>query len=178
MWRLLTPCLQIGEPVYQALTQLLTRMPNSKHVSVRRIAHVGGHKFAANVLVYPAGDWYGGLNTADVPTLLRNVLARTVWWARWRGGLGLSVEEQKRLHSAHAAEQSEGMTANQVKKRDRTARPLEIGEPLEIAVNHWTGRAVSLAAAHFVFAHHNTSDQAESFRARVREGCSSARRYG
>jgi hypothetical protein len=39
----------------------------SKKVRVFGISHVGGHKWAANALLYPAGDWYGNLRVSDSP---------------------------------------------------------------------------------------------------------------
>ncbi|WFC93907.1 lipoyl synthase [Malassezia brasiliensis] len=47
----------------------------ARRVRVLRISHVGGHKWAANALVYPHGDWYGNLRVSDAPLLLRAALA-------------------------------------------------------------------------------------------------------
>ena len=47
----------------------------AKRVHVLPISHVGGHKWAANALVYPHGDWYGNLRVTDAPLLLRAALA-------------------------------------------------------------------------------------------------------
>ncbi|KDN51346.1 hypothetical protein K437DRAFT_56357 [Tilletiaria anomala UBC 951] len=72
------------------------------------ISHVGGHKWAANALVYPHGDWYGNLREYDAALLLRAAQApassmhdlqdmreRMVHWSRWRGRLGLSADKQR-----------------------------------------------------------------------------------
>ncbi|CAO1628708.1 unnamed protein product [Parajaminaea phylloscopi] len=80
----------------------------SKKVKVFGISHVGGHKFAANALVYPHGDWYGNLRPSDTPLLLRSALApstsrhdlkdqreRLVHWPRWRGRLGINEEKTR-----------------------------------------------------------------------------------
>ena len=80
----------------------------AKQVRVMSVSHVGGHKWAANALVYPHGDWYGNLRTSDAPLLLRAALApassrhdlddlreRLVLWPRWRGRLGLTQAEQR-----------------------------------------------------------------------------------
>lgn len=36
-------------------------------------SHIGGHKYAGNIIVYPEGDWYGNLRsevcTAYIPTV-------------------------------------------------------------------------------------------------------------
>ncbi len=44
-------------------------------VEVRATSHVGGHKYAANVVVYPEGVWYGMVRKEDVPTIVREHLA-------------------------------------------------------------------------------------------------------
>lgn len=88
----------------------------TKRVRVLPISHVGGHKWAANALVYPHGDWYGNLRTTDAPyvtgthtsLLLRAALApassrhdihdlreRLVVWPRWRGRLGMNALQQQ-----------------------------------------------------------------------------------
>ena len=80
----------------------------ARRVRVLHTSHVGGHKWAANALVYPHGDWYGNLRVTDAPLLLRAALApsssrydlhdlreRLVLWPRWRGRLGMSAEQQR-----------------------------------------------------------------------------------
>lgn len=44
-------------------------------VRVRASSHVGGHKYAGNVIVYPEGVWYGYVRPADAPRLVREHLA-------------------------------------------------------------------------------------------------------
>jgi (2Fe-2S) ferredoxin len=50
-------------------------------VSVRATSHVGGHKFAGNVLIYPDGVWYGHVRPEDASRIAiehirdRNVIA-------------------------------------------------------------------------------------------------------
>jgi len=34
------------------------------------ISHIGGHKYAGNVIVYPSGTWYGRVTPCHVPHLL------------------------------------------------------------------------------------------------------------
>ena len=57
-------CGHIGGDVVAALEQELKKRreedPGSlaSRVTVRETAHVGGHKFAANALVFPHGEWY------------------------------------------------------------------------------------------------------------------------
>ncbi|KLO18089.1 hypothetical protein SCHPADRAFT_913332 [Schizopora paradoxa] len=39
-------------------------------IRIGEVAHVGGHKYAANVLLYPGGEWLGKITPSDVPALL------------------------------------------------------------------------------------------------------------
>lgn len=83
---------------------------HGKKVKVFGVSHVGGHKWAANALLYPHGDWYGNLRDSDAPLLLRSALApstsrhdlsdrreKLVHWPRWRGRLGLTTDEMNKV---------------------------------------------------------------------------------
>jgi (2Fe-2S) ferredoxin len=39
-------------------------------VTVRATSHVGGHKYAGNLLVYPEGIWYGYVRPDDAARLV------------------------------------------------------------------------------------------------------------
>lgn len=52
---------------------------------VTRVSHVGGHKYAANVIVYPHGDWYGYICPEDVPLLVKCMDYGLVLKDKWRG---------------------------------------------------------------------------------------------
>lgn len=68
------------------LTDSVQLMPSS---------HVGGHRFAGNVLLYPGGDWYGNVTPQDVPEIVeRHILGQKILWRLWRGRMGLSLEQQ------------------------------------------------------------------------------------
>lgn len=77
-----------------------------KPTKIFGVSHVGGHKWAANALVYPHGDWYGNLRNWDAPLLLRAAQApassihdlqddreKMVHWSRWRGRLGMPADK-------------------------------------------------------------------------------------
>ena len=54
-------------------------------------SHVGGHKYAGNVLVYPPGDVYGRVNTCHVKNIVEeSVLGDKVIKELWRGRIGES----------------------------------------------------------------------------------------
>lgn len=61
-----------------------------------------GYRWAANLLVYPQGDWYGTVSQSDVPHLLDSVLEIKHSNGDqvnqfWRGRMGLTTKEQKDL---------------------------------------------------------------------------------
>ena len=57
-------------------------------------------RWAANVLVYPRGDWYRQVKVEDIPSLLEDII-REDWVDHasynyhWAGRMGLSPLEQK-----------------------------------------------------------------------------------
>ncbi|XP_039118447.1 uncharacterized protein LOC120254401 isoform X3 [Dioscorea cayenensis subsp. rotundata] len=72
-------------------------------VSVHPCSHIGGHKFAGNVIIFSkkddkvTGDWYGYVSPDDVPTILEQHIGKGRIVDRlWRGSMGLSKEEQKK----------------------------------------------------------------------------------
>lgn len=72
-------------------------------VSVRPCSHIGGHKYAGNVIIFcpnangeVTGHWYGYVTPDDVPILLEQHIKRgEVVGHLWRGQMGLSEEDQK-----------------------------------------------------------------------------------
>eukprot|EP01135_Chromosphaera_perkinsii_P010800 Nk52_evm1s2235 gene=Nk52_evmTU1s2235 len=41
---------------------------------IRKISHIGGHKYAGNVLVFPQNRWYGGVTVDNLPEVVRDML--------------------------------------------------------------------------------------------------------
>ncbi|KAF9223129.1 hypothetical protein BS17DRAFT_734723 [Gyrodon lividus] len=87
-------------------TQINPSDPSSR-IKLAEVAHVGGHKYAANVLVYPHGEWLGKVEPENVPEILDAILERPVRPmnaeempispSHWRGRMGLGKEEQIEL---------------------------------------------------------------------------------
>ncbi|XP_038897896.1 uncharacterized protein LOC120085783 [Benincasa hispida] len=72
-------------------------------ISVSPCSHIGGHKYAGNVIIYGSnangevtGHWYGYVSPEDVFLLLQHhILKGKIVDELWRGQMGLSEEEQK-----------------------------------------------------------------------------------
>ncbi|CAM8941182.1 unnamed protein product [Rhodiola kirilowii] len=75
-------------------------------VSVCACSHLGGHKYAGNVIIFGTsvdgqvtGHWYGYVTPDDVPVLLEeHILKGKIVNQLWRGQMGQSEEEQKICH--------------------------------------------------------------------------------
>ncbi|VDC00508.1 unnamed protein product [Peniophora sp. CBMAI 1063] len=77
-------------------------------VVIGEVAHVGGHKYAANALIFPHGEWLGELRAEDAPALLdalavqpfsngEGVTRPPLMPKHWRGRMGMSMDEQRRF---------------------------------------------------------------------------------
>lgn len=66
-------CGRCGPPVKAALEAALGEA-GLEDVTVRATSHVGGHKYAGNVIVYPEGIWYGYVRPEDAPRIVREHL--------------------------------------------------------------------------------------------------------
>ncbi|XP_043691699.1 uncharacterized protein LOC122642326 [Telopea speciosissima] len=74
-------------------------------VSVSPCSHIGGHKYAGNVIIFGrnidgkvTGHWYGYVAPEDVPILLEQHIGKGEIVDRlWRGQMGLSEEDQKKV---------------------------------------------------------------------------------
>lgn len=110
-----TRCGILGTALARELLRLVKERGVEDTVEVFATSHVGGHKYAGNVLVYGGmhpsdGDWFGGLHAEHAEVFLDALLGIEVgvdggaedevlrkWW---RGRMGLSKEEQLELWEA------------------------------------------------------------------------------
>jgi hypothetical protein len=72
-------CARLGLPVYSWLSE--------NGSSVWECSHVGGHRFAANVLVLPDGVMYGRVNHANVANIWESARSARIYLPNLRGRL-------------------------------------------------------------------------------------------
>jgi hypothetical protein len=84
-------CGRAGPQVIEEFRALLTgRGILESTVTVRTSSHLGGHKFAGVLVVYPQADWYGMITKRNVPDLLDCILSGQKYMKGWRGNESLS----------------------------------------------------------------------------------------
>ncbi|TPX71970.1 hypothetical protein CcCBS67573_g06028 [Chytriomyces confervae] len=96
-----------GNNLIQALHSHLSTTKTTKQYTIHDSSHVGGHDFAANLIAYPKGDWYGNLaqnNDAekDAKSVIDSLENNTVLWENWRGRMELDVSIAKRMLAARS----------------------------------------------------------------------------
>jgi len=73
---------------------LIAKVSDSRHLKIAYLSraqtsHVGGHKYAGNVLCFPDGRWYGYVTPEHVTTLLDHVLNDSTFTVLLRGQMQL-----------------------------------------------------------------------------------------
>lgn len=80
-------CGTIGPAIIDALRE--TAKEKGANVKVIGCSHVGGHKYAGNVIVYPSGDWYGRVLPHHAPAIIEEVVGQgKIIQELWRGRIG------------------------------------------------------------------------------------------
>ena len=93
--------------------------------------HVGGCRFAANVLALPEGELFGGLDPGNAPAVLDGLLEGRVALAHHRGRFGDARESQAARHHAMVLLDDDRVGAV------RTGRVRVLGDDLtEVDVQH------------------------------------------
>ncbi|KAF9527263.1 Sucrase/ferredoxin-like-domain-containing protein [Crepidotus variabilis] len=112
-------CGERGQQMYDALLRTVEeeklRSPNgvAHRIRIGATGHVGGHQFAANVIVFPHGEWLGCLKPEDSGWLVSRICAdlerntksygpsdSPFHLEHWRGRMGMSKEETMQLYEA------------------------------------------------------------------------------
>jgi (2Fe-2S) ferredoxin len=74
------------------LARLLELAPDD--ITVWESSHLGGHRFAGVMVVYPGARWYGRMTPDDIPALIESVQNDTVLLDHYRGNAGLPAPLQ------------------------------------------------------------------------------------
>ncbi|KAF8154302.1 Sucrase/ferredoxin-like-domain-containing protein [Crassisporium funariophilum] len=105
-------CGNIGSQVVQALRRekgaYQQQHPRglASRIKIGEVSHVGGHKFAANMIMLPHGEWFGRMKPEDASMVIRDVCNRPVTPLghsppliphHWRGRLGHSKSQTTEL---------------------------------------------------------------------------------
>ncbi|KAL0873230.1 hypothetical protein Bca101_022935 [Brassica carinata] len=97
-------CGVCGPPLVSRFREELEFYGLQGKVSVSPCSHIGGHKYAGNVIIYQSkihrkvtGHWYGYVQPDDVHVLLeKHIIKGEIVDRLWRGEMGLSEEDQKK----------------------------------------------------------------------------------
>ncbi|EGG23561.1 sucraseferredoxin-like family protein [Cavenderia fasciculata] len=89
-------CGYCGPILVDQLKEEIKERGLSKEIQVYGTSHVGGHKFAGNVLVFPPGHWYGYVTPSDVSEIIDSAVASTRVSRLLRGTMGEPVLKEKK----------------------------------------------------------------------------------
>lgn len=79
-------CAKYGTPVYQALAR--------ESIDTWQTSHVGGHRFAANLVILPDGLFYGHLDADSVSEVIEAHARGEIHLHYWRGRCGYDAPAQ------------------------------------------------------------------------------------
>jgi len=90
-------CGRIGPKVLQSYQEAVAKKGLSDKIHILGSSHIGGHKYAGVIIVYPSGDWYGYLAEKNVEKLVDDYVVKyDIVPEFWRGRIGLTKEEQRK----------------------------------------------------------------------------------
>jgi hypothetical protein len=96
-------CAKNGQPLYDALRN------ETESTWVWQSTHVGGDRFAGNVVMLPQGLYYGRVEPGDVPPLLEAHRAGRIEMEHYRGRAAYSFAVQAAEHAIRESERLAGI---------------------------------------------------------------------
>ncbi|WVO15863.1 hypothetical protein L204_103525 [Cryptococcus depauperatus] len=133
-------CRDKGGPLVDTLKAEISRRGLESIVKVGEVAHVGGHKYAANAILLPYLDMLSNLTATDAPQLISHLLSissttsleSSRMWNHWRGRYGLTADQQSHFWALI----SQSDTVNQKEEVKETVQlRFKTFEQREIVVN-------------------------------------------
>lgn len=99
-------CGVCGPPLRERFNNEISKRGLSEQVFVNYCSHIGGHKYAGNVIVFRrelggavTGHWFGYVTPDDVPEILEKHIGEGKVIDRlWRGQMGLTEDQQKEVY--------------------------------------------------------------------------------
>jgi len=92
-------CGNCGPEIFKELQNLLKLLnfeSETVPIQIGKVSHVGGHKYAGNVMIYPPGDHYGYVNQGNVLDIVKtHITERNVTPQNWRGRMGVADADQR-----------------------------------------------------------------------------------
>jgi hypothetical protein len=139
-------CARYGRPLYDSLRD------EAEDDWVWQSTHVGGDRFAGNLVCLPQGLYFGRVAADDVWPLLDEFLARRIYLPRYRGRSCYSFPEQAAEHAVREARDVTEVEAVQLISSDRLDRGTwkirflvrTSGEVHEVAVREDAGKLTYL----------------------------------
>ncbi|KAL9259067.1 Altered inheritance of mitochondria protein 32-like protein [Drosera capensis] len=104
-----------GPPIVAAFKEKIASRGLQGKVSVSPCSHIGGHKYAGNVIIFGlninqqvTGHWYGYVAPEDVPLLLeQHIIKGEIVEHLWRGQMGLSEDDQRKAQEVRLRRRGE-----------------------------------------------------------------------
>ncbi|KAM1323554.1 hypothetical protein TB2_044786 [Malus domestica] len=134
----------------------------TNQVFVAACSHIGGHKYAGNLIIYSlgsdgsiSGHWYGYVTPDDVPELLDQHIGKGEIIERlWRGQMGVSSNEAEKINDLKlpnggeiSLEQNGGSEEKKLKEtRESFAKKDALGK-LSSLIGNWEQSDVLAAGA-------------------------------
>ncbi|KAK4684574.1 hypothetical protein P7C73_g5604, partial [Tremellales sp. Uapishka_1] len=129
-------CSDKGGELVRALRGEIERRGVESRIQVGEIAHVGGHKFAANALVLPSLDMLSNLDASHAPSIITFLLEGrpkgSQMWDHWRGRYGLDEAQQAETWRSVSADLEE---TSQIQATENT----KMGEAVNLRFRTFEG---------------------------------------
>jgi hypothetical protein len=135
-------CARYGRPLYEALRE------QADDHWVWQSTHLGGDRFAGNLIVLPEGLYFGRVSATDAWRVLDSYLDRRIELDRFRGRCCHSFAVQAAEHEVRLAAGVTGIDAVEVRSRRDRVVTLRAGERLyEVEVERVPGELSYLTCA-------------------------------